>query len=305
MVASGSVPPEPVGVAELKLIAAVGAMVTLPAAKAILVLVVSTLKRLVLAAFCIENAVVELVVFLNKAPYVVEPLPSPAAIRLLPTVVAATATVDYKVNSEIVSNIQDGLSTSEKIFLSPQDGCTDTADNISESVVISRIITGVPLAQALSTNSEKSLEGRKRRREESTSDSNVQQDEYSNDNADYKDDSTVNSDDSYQSWEDIDDEEDEVEEGEINGDEDEGLTGEEDDLYDDDRKGNRARENKRENKIKAVRAQKRKDAVSTDISRLLGSTVTTTNSSAAEILNTKTSPVKIGGNGKSLYMYVF
>ena len=162
-------------------------------------------------------------------------------------------------------------------------------DDENERAVINRIIEGVPLSQAVSSKSMINGKSEKRRRVEKVNDT----DNYENLSDFIMDD---DSDDSYFSGdEEIDDEEDEEGDGDYD---EEGLTEDEDELYDEECRGSRARINKTAFK----RSKKRKAAVSMDLDRLLG--VDSSVGSSSEPSKRKVSSEKIGGgNGTTAFLF--
>ena len=162
-------------------------------------------------------------------------------------------------------------------------------DDENERAVINRIIEGVPLSQAVSSKSMINGKSEKRRRVEKVNDT----DNYENLSDFIMDD---DSDDSYFSGdEEIDDEEDEEGDGDYD---EEGLTEDEDELYDEECRGSRARINKTAFK----RSKKRKAAVSMDLDRLHG--VDSSVGSSSEPSKRKVSSEKIGGgNGTTAFLF--
>ena len=198
------------------------------------------------------------------------------------------ASVDEIQHLPLIESVEEHSSTSEKNVILGNMGYGETicpvVDNSeSESAIISLIIEGVPLSQAI--NSGKSMNGvsKKRRREEKEPDmDSFVNDRPSNDDSDGKDitdckidndlvddcDSYDYSSDDLEYIEDDDeDDDDDNDNGDGDGDDDEeGLTEDEDELFDEECRGSRARINK----ISLQRAHKRKAAVRMDLERTQG-----------------------------------
>ena len=198
------------------------------------------------------------------------------------------ASVDEIQHLPLIESVEEHSSTSEKNVILGNMGYGETicpvVDNSeSESAIISLIIEGVPLSQAI--NSGKSMNGvsKKRRREEKEPDmDSFVNDRPSNDDSDGKDitdckidndlvddcDSYDYSSDDMEYIEDDDeDDDDDNDNGDGDGDDDEeGLTEDEDELFDEECRGSRARINK----ISLQRAHKRKAAVRMDLERTQG-----------------------------------
>ena len=184
---------------------------------------------------------------------------------------------------QLTGSVEEHSSTSVKNIILGNIECVETECSViddNEHAIISRIIEGVPLLQAMNSGNSISGGSKKRRREEKLLDINgfeisrsgdddsdrgdVSEFKMDNDLLDDCDSSDYSNRDSDDMEGEVDEEEDD--ENDENEDDYGGLTEDEDELFDEECRGSRARIKK----ISTQRASKRKAAVRMDLDRLQG-----------------------------------